>query len=279
MLLIIKPQALSAVQQLSSHPGLALFNSINTVRLPPPNNWITNSSSLLSHHMNYTRLQGCRDREAGSPAPAILPPPWNCNTQLPNAPARLVTTAVIFSNLVLMTWMYDTCCKKPDNYCYVYLCRVYTSALLSAILSKLCPLSTFTRTLSSRDPLGPWSMLVLAEKHLLPLCTHPAGTHNCYLGFRFVPGMKTVLIKTLSLEQKCRKVQESGVSPYLTEVFLSVRLCNISVQVYMNTLFFNKVVWLKDSSCQRNLSYSVSLYFQDHFSFFSHQKQQQQKKN
>lgn len=62
ILLIIKPQALSAVQQLSSHPGLALFNSINTVRLSPPNNWITDSSSLLSHHVNYTRLWGCRDR-------------------------------------------------------------------------------------------------------------------------------------------------------------------------------------------------------------------------
>lgn len=88
------------------------------------------------------------------------------------------------------------CYKMSDNYCYVCLCRVYISAHLSAILSKLSPLFT----LLQRQQGSSWSMLALAEKNLLPLCTHPAATHNCYLGCRLAPGMKAVLITTLSLE-------------------------------------------------------------------------------
>lgn len=89
--------------------------------------------------------------------------------------------------------MYDTCYKMSDNSCYVYLCRVYISAHLSAILSKLSPLFTLQQGSS-------WFALVLAEKNLLPLCTHTAGTHNCYLGSRLVPIMQVASIKILSLE-------------------------------------------------------------------------------
>lgn len=158
MLLIIKPQALSAVQQLSSHPGLALFNNINTVRLSPPNNselWIPPPSWATT-----LITPVCKDVETKKQA--LLPPPSShhhgtgiCSFQTHQH--TWVTTAMIFSNLVLITWMYDTCYKMSDNYSYRYFCRVYIPAHLSAILSKLSPLSTLHKDTQQQG--SSWSMV------------------------------------------------------------------------------------------------------------------------
>lgn len=186
MLLIIKPWVLSAVQQLSSHPGLALFNSINiVVRLSPPNNYELQIAPPFRAIILITL--DCKD--ADIERQAILPQPSShhhgtgiCTFQMHQH--IWVTTAMIFSNLVVITWIHDTYDKMSDNYCFVYLCRhtfllIFLQYWASCISSPPC----------SRDPFGPWSMLVLAGKNLLPLCTHSAGTHNCYPGFRLVPGI------------------------------------------------------------------------------------------
>lgn len=152
MLLIIKPCVLSAVQQLSSHPGLALFNSINIVRLSPPNNY---ELQIPPPFRAITLITlDCKDAEIEGQA--ILPLPSShhhgtgiCTFQM-HQHIR-VTTATIFSNLMVITNSWYIL-QNVWQLLFCVFVQTYISAHFSTILSRLSPFSTLQQGSS-------WSMV------------------------------------------------------------------------------------------------------------------------
>lgn len=119
------------MQQSSSHPGLAVFSSINLVRLSPPNN---PEFQIPPPSWAITLITpDYKDVEKQAP----LPSSHHCGTGTCSFYTHkhicITTTTMIFSKLVWITRMYDPCYK---NFWQLLLCLFLQSYI--KICSSFC---------------------------------------------------------------------------------------------------------------------------------------------